>query len=112
MLRRWDRGDGATIRAASRLSSGRKASTKCFSGPLWLTRLSANIQQKMQSKSEGNPDFVLSLARGLEVITAFQGEREGLTVSEISDRTKLSRAAVRRLLITLELLGYAERRGS
>jgi IclR family pca regulon transcriptional regulator len=66
----------------------------------------------MEPKTEGNPDFVMSLARGLEVIAAFQGEREGLTVSEVSDRTKLSRAAVRRLLITLELLGYAERMGS
>jgi IclR family transcriptional regulator, pca regulon regulatory protein len=61
---------------------------------------------------EGNPDFVLSLARGLQVIEAFQGERAGLSVSEIADRTKLSRAAVRRLLLTLEMLGYAQRNGA
>jgi len=59
-----------------------------------------------------NPDFVLSLARGLQVIEAFHEKAEGLSVTKASERTKLSRAAVRRLLITLESLGYAERRGS
>ena len=57
---------------------------------------------------EGNPDFVLSLARGLKVIEAFEGSTGGLSTAEISRRTGLSRAAVRRLLMTLELLGYAE----
>ncbi len=60
---------------------------------------------------DANPDYVLSLARGLQVIEAFHGQRGGLTVSEIAERTKLSRASVRRLLITLEMLGYAERSG-
>ena len=60
---------------------------------------------------EGNPDFVLSLARGLKVIEAFEGNTDGLSTAEISRRTGLSRAAVRRLLITLELLGYAESDG-
>jgi IclR family pca regulon transcriptional regulator len=59
----------------------------------------------------GNPDFVLSLARGMQVIEAFQRKTEGLSVSDISGRTGLSRAAVRRLLITLEMLGYATRAG-
>jgi IclR family pca regulon transcriptional regulator len=59
----------------------------------------------------GNPDFVLSLARGMQVIEAFQRRTEGLSVTDISARTGLSRAAVRRLLITLEMLGYAVRKG-
>jgi IclR family pca regulon transcriptional regulator len=61
---------------------------------------------------EGNPDFVLSLARGLSVIEAFQDWPEGATVGDLAARTGLSRAAVRRLLITLELLGYATHGGS
>lgn len=61
---------------------------------------------------ENDPDFVLSLARGCQVIEAFHGERDGLSVSAVSERTGLSRAAVRRLLMTLESLGYAERRDS
>jgi IclR family pca regulon transcriptional regulator len=60
---------------------------------------------------EGNPDFVLSLARGLRVIEAFDGHPQGLSIADISRATELSRAAVRRLLITLELLGYIESNG-
>jgi IclR family pca regulon transcriptional regulator len=60
---------------------------------------------------EGNPDFVLSLARGLEIIEAFQDRPNGVTVGDVASRTGLSRAAVRRSLITLELLGYAGHNG-
>ncbi len=60
---------------------------------------------------EGNPDFVLSLARGLRIIESFEGHSEGLSVTQISRHTGLSRAAIRRVLITLELLGYVEAAG-
>ena len=59
----------------------------------------------------GDPDFVLSLARGLAVVEAFQDRIDGVTVGDVSTRTGLSRAAVRRLLITLEQLGYATHNG-
>jgi len=58
-------------------------------------------------KYEGNPDFVLSLARGIRVIESFEQHTEGLSVAEVARHAGFSRAAVRRLLITLELLGYA-----
>jgi IclR family pca regulon transcriptional regulator len=64
------------------------------------------------SQFEGNPDFVLSLARGLAVIEAFQDRPNGVTVADVAAQTGLSRASVRRLLITLELLGYATHTGS
>jgi IclR family pca regulon transcriptional regulator len=60
------------------------------------------------SSFEGNPNFVLSLARGLRVIEAFEGHTQPLSTAEISRATGLSRAAVRRLLMTLEFMGYAE----
>jgi IclR family pca regulon transcriptional regulator len=60
---------------------------------------------------EGDPDFVLSLARGLAIIEAFEGHKEGLSVADLSRQTGLSRAAVRRVLITLQALGYAELSG-
>lgn len=60
---------------------------------------------------EGNPDFVLSLARGLRVIESFEGHTEGQTVADVARSTNLSRAAVRRSLITLEMLGYVESSG-
>jgi len=60
----------------------------------------------------GDPDYVLSLARGLQVIEAFNDSTRGRTVSELAASTGLSRAAVRRLLITLEQLGYAQHDGA
>jgi IclR family pca regulon transcriptional regulator len=63
------------------------------------------------SALEGNPDFVLSLARGLRVIESFEGCSEGQSAADIARATHLSRAAVRRCLITLELLGYVESTG-
>lgn len=59
-------------------------------------------------RQAGNPDFVLSLARGLKVIECFEGHIEGRSVAEIANDACLSRASVRRLLLTLEMLGYAE----
>lgn len=60
---------------------------------------------------EGDPNFVLSLARGLKVIETFEGHTEGRSIADIARQTGLSRAAVRRLLLTLESLGYAESNG-
>jgi IclR family pca regulon transcriptional regulator len=71
----------------------------------------AEAERPREIVSEGNPDFVVSLARGLKVIEAFEGHTEGQTVADVSRTTNLSRAAVRRSLITLELLGYVESSG-
>ena len=56
----------------------------------------------------GDPNFMTSLARGLAVLQAFSNRRRHLTISQLSERTGLSRAAVRRCLYTLEKLGFAE----
>ena len=55
----------------------------------------------------GDPNFMTSLARGLAVIHAFQERKRHLTVAQISHRTEIPRAAVRRCLHTLIKLGYA-----
>ncbi|MCI8210330.1 IclR family transcriptional regulator [Pseudomonas sp. S25] len=55
----------------------------------------------------GDPDFMTSLARGLAVIHAFQERKRHLTIAQISHRTEIPRAAVRRCLLTLIKLGYA-----
>ena len=54
----------------------------------------------------GDPDFMTSLARGLTVIGAFTRQRRQLTIAQISQRTGIPRAAVRRCLHTLARLGY------
>ena len=55
----------------------------------------------------GDPDFMASLARGLAVVQAFQERKRHLTIAQISHRTEIPRAAVRRCLYTLIQLGYA-----
>jgi hypothetical protein len=55
----------------------------------------------------GDPDFMTSLARGLAVVQAFQERKRHLTIAQISHRTEIPRAAVRRCLHTLIKLGYA-----
>ena len=59
----------------------------------------------------GDPDFMASLARGLAVIQVFQAHQRHLTVAQISQRTEIPRAAVRRCLHTLIKLGYASSDG-
>ncbi|PKM33158.1 MAG: IclR family transcriptional regulator [Gammaproteobacteria bacterium HGW-Gammaproteobacteria-12] len=54
----------------------------------------------------GDPNFMTSLARGLAVINAFQERKRHLTIAQISHRTEIPRAAVRRCLYSLMKLGY------
>jgi IclR family pca regulon transcriptional regulator len=49
---------------------------------------------------------VEALARGLDVLTTFGPTAVELTVSEVAARTQLARPTARRLLLTLEQLGY------
>ncbi|GGK50920.1 IclR family transcriptional regulator domain-containing protein [Salinarimonas ramus] len=56
-------------------------------------------------------DYVTSLARGLEVIRAFNRSKSRMTLSEVAERTAMTRAAVRRFLLTLVREGYAESDG-
>jgi len=55
----------------------------------------------------GDPNFMTSLARGLAVIQSFTERKRQMTISQLSLKTGLSRAAVRRCLYTLQKLGYA-----
>lgn len=66
------------------------------------------MSMKDSNNSIKNPDFIQSLERGLLIIRAFSKENPTLTVSEAAKITILSRPAVRRILLTLENLGYVE----
>lgn len=54
-----------------------------------------------------DPNFMQSLARGLAVVGAFGEGRPDLSIADAARLTGLSRAAVRRCLHTLTVLGYA-----
>jgi IclR family transcriptional regulator, pca regulon regulatory protein len=60
---------------------------------------------------EGSADYVQSLARGLRVLRAFDRELPSPSLSQVAERTGLSRAVVRRSLLTLQHLGYVGSRG-
>ena len=63
----------------------------------------------MAGRGEG-PDFVEALARGLDVIACFDRERPELSLSDVAQATGLARPTARRLLLTLEELGYVRSR--
>ncbi len=52
--------------------------------------------------------FVQAFARGLRVIQAFDGRERDLTLTEVADAAGLTRAGARRILLTLEHLGYVK----
>jgi IclR family pca regulon transcriptional regulator len=54
----------------------------------------------------GDPNFMTSLARGLAVIRGFSRENRQMSIAQLSRRTGIPRAAVRRCLYTLVRLGY------
>ena len=55
--------------------------------------------------------YVQSFARGLEVIRSFSSQAPQQTLSEVAARAKLTRAGARRILLTLQTLGYVETDG-
>ncbi len=57
-------------------------------------------------RGETGPDFIEALARGLDVIRAFEPNRPTMTLSEVAAATGLARPTARRMLLTLEELGY------
>jgi IclR family pca regulon transcriptional regulator len=52
------------------------------------------------------PDFVESLARGLDVLRCFDQHHRDMSLAEVAAATELARPTARRLLLTLEELGY------
>lgn len=55
--------------------------------------------------------YVQSFARGLEVIRSFSADAPQQTLSEVAVRTGLTRAGARRILLTLQTLGYVDSDG-
>ncbi|MGH3662790.1 MAG: IclR family transcriptional regulator domain-containing protein [Micromonosporaceae bacterium] len=63
------------------------------------------------TQRERSPDYVLSLERGLSVIKAFTPRHPAMTLTQVAERTGLTRPAARRFLLTLESLGYVRQEG-
>ncbi|WP_418606988.1 helix-turn-helix domain-containing protein [Georgenia sp. SUBG003] len=52
------------------------------------------------------PDFIEALSRGLTVLKSFSPVRPAMTLSEVAQAADLARPTARRILLTLEELGY------
>jgi IclR family pca regulon transcriptional regulator len=62
-------------------------------------------------RGETGPDFIEALARGLDVIRAFEPKRPTMSLSEVATAAGLARPTARRILLTLEELGYIRSTG-
>lgn len=64
------------------------------------------------ARDRSGPDFIEALARGLDVITAFRPGAPVMTLSAVAAATGLARPTARRILLTLEELGYVRQADS
>jgi IclR family transcriptional regulator, pca regulon regulatory protein len=58
------------------------------------------------TRRDDDPNFIEAIARGLDVIKAFDRHRPVMTLTEVATRADLARPTARRILLTLESLGY------
>jgi IclR family pca regulon transcriptional regulator len=57
------------------------------------------------------PDFVEALARGLDVLACFDADHRSMSLTEVATAAGLARPTARRLLLTLEELGFVRSSG-
>ncbi|MFN7155283.1 MAG: IclR family transcriptional regulator C-terminal domain-containing protein [Acidovorax sp.] len=70
-----------------------------------------NSQTPEAKDPKPSDSYVQSFARGLEVIRSFSASAPQQTLSEVAAQTDLTRAGARRILLTLQTLGYVETDG-
>ena len=58
------------------------------------------------ARRDGSPDFIEALARGLDVIRAFRPHQPVMSLTAVAGAAGLPRPTARRVLLTLEQLGY------
>ncbi|MDO9402965.1 MAG: IclR family transcriptional regulator C-terminal domain-containing protein [Polaromonas sp.] len=66
----------------------------------------ANAASTRSQDPKPGDAYVQSFARGLEVIRSFSADAPRQTLTEVAGRSGLTRAGARRILLTLETLGY------
>jgi IclR family pca regulon transcriptional regulator len=76
-----------------------------------MARRKAAVEGPILPRGEEDPDFVRALARGLNILECFENAADGLTLTGVAERAILTRGSARRLLLTLEFLGYIKSRG-
>ncbi|HEY0933524.1 MAG TPA: helix-turn-helix domain-containing protein, partial [Trebonia sp.] len=63
------------------------------------------------ARRDGSPDFIEAIARGLDVIQAFGPGQPAMSLAAVAGACGLPRPTARRILLTLEQLGYVRQGG-
>lgn len=64
------------------------------------------------ARRDSSPDFIEAIARGLDVIRAFGPGQPVMSLAAVAAASDLPRPTARRILLTLEALGYVRQAGS
>ncbi len=62
-------------------------------------------------RRDASPDFIEALARGLDVIRVFQPRQAVMSLAAVAGAAGLARPTARRILLTLQQLGYVRAEG-
>lgn len=71
----------------------------------------ANTAARTREAPQPGDGYVQSFARGLEVIRSFDAQAPQQTLTQVAGRSGLTRAGARRILLTLQALGYVQTDG-
>ncbi|ELW86647.1 TPA: IclR family transcriptional regulator PobR [Acinetobacter nosocomialis] len=73
-----------------------------------MPSLDAFLEHPNSHEKIRQDDYIAGLAKGLALLEAFGTDRQRLNVTQVAERTGISRTAARRYLKTLKYLGYLE----
>lgn len=73
-----------------------------------MERQSELVHHPHSNEQIRTEDYIAGLAKGLALLEAFGIDRQRLNVTQVAERTGISRTAARRYLKTLKFLGYLE----
>ena len=73
-----------------------------------MDRQNELLQHPNSTEQIRNEDYIAGLAKGLALLEAFGIDRQRLNVTQVAERTGISRTSARRYLKTLKFLGYLE----
>jgi IclR family pca regulon transcriptional regulator len=74
-------------------------------------RGTAGVEEVQVARRDDSPDFIEAIARGLDVIRAFGPGQPVMSLASVAAASDLPRPTARRILLTLEQLGYVRQIG-
>ncbi|NIE95395.1 IclR family transcriptional regulator PobR [Acinetobacter sp. Tr-809] len=73
-----------------------------------MVKVEAVLDHPNSQEQIRQEDYIAGLAKGLALLEAFGVDRQRLNVTQVAERTGISRTAARRYLKTLKYLGYLD----